>query len=132
MTDASTFDHAGRASTLDLKDSWHRLVVSGARYAGVRLAGYLDRAQHAVKAEVDEPVGVPEGAAVEVVKAVATHRSPLWALVRGAWSGADAKTRAAVIAVLLLLAVLSPVLLLLGIIVALIIAAIAAIRAASR
>jgi hypothetical protein len=132
MTDASISDHAGGASAADLRDSLQRLMMSGADYAGARLAGYLDRARQAVKAEVDEPSGVPERAAVEVVAAAASHRSPMWALVRGAWLGADAKTRAAMIAVTLLLAAISPVLLLIAIIVALIIAAIAAIRAASR
>lgn len=132
MTDASILDHTGRASTADLRESLQRLLLSGADYAGTRLVGYLDRAQHAVKADLDEPSGVPERAAVEVVAAAASHRNPLWALVRGAWLGADAKTRAAMIGVILLLAALSPVLLLVAIVVALVVAAVAAIRASSR
>ena len=132
MTDVSVLDHGGRASTADLRDSLQRLLVSGAQYAGARVTGYLDRAQRAVKDEVDDASGVPERAAVEGVAAAASHRNPVWGIVRGAWLGADAKTRAAMIAVLLLLAALSPVLLLVAIIAALVIAAIAAVRASSR
>ena len=79
--------------------------------------------------------GAKQQAAVSGVQAGLQGKNPVWAAVKGAWSGGGGKVKAAIVAavvVLVLLAVLSPVLLLVLLLGLLIAVAVAKVRSAKR
>ncbi len=79
--------------------------------------------------------GAKQQAAVSGVQAGLQGKNPVWAAVKGAWSGGGGKVKAAIVAAvvaLVLLAVLSPVLLLVLLLGLLIAVAVAKVRSAKR
>ncbi len=79
--------------------------------------------------------GVTRRAGVRGAQAALRGENPVWAAVKGAWSGGSAAVKAAIVAALvalLLLAVLSPVLLLVFLLSLLVVAAVAQVRRARR
>ena len=96
------------AGTADLGASMRRLAAATVGYAEAKAGSGVGQAKG-----VAEPAGVGDRAVVEGLKAGVTGGNPVSAALRGAWAAADAKTKIAIVAILLLVAVLSPVLLLL-------------------
>ena len=79
--------------------------------------------------------GAKQQAGAEGMKAGLQGKNPVWAAIKGAWSGGSAKVRAAIVAAvvaLVLLLVLSPVLLLVFLLGLLILAAVAKARSAKQ
>lgn len=97
----------GRTSA-DVGAALRRLGEEAIRYAGARVESLVHRLEHGVA-----PSGAGDRAVAEGVKALVKGDNPVWAALRGAWVGADGKTKVAVVAVLLLVVVLAPVALLL-------------------
>lgn len=95
-------------ATPDITDALRRLTRATARYAEARRDAWLDQLKG-----VAQPAGATDRAVVEGLTAWATGHNPVTAALRGAWAGADAKTKVAIVAVLVLVAVVAPVLLLL-------------------
>jgi hypothetical protein len=80
-----------------------------------------------------EEAGAPQRAGLRGAQAALEGKNPVWAAVKGAWSGGTATVRAAIVTALvtlLLLAVLSPVLLLVFLLSLLVVAAVAQVRRA--
>lgn len=96
------------SGTADLGASMRRLASATVGYAEAKRDSWIDQVKGAT-----EPAGVTDRAVTEGLKAGVTGGNPVSAAVRGAWAAADAKTKVAIVAILLLVAVLSPVLLLL-------------------
>ncbi|KAE8762268.1 hypothetical protein [Georgenia thermotolerans] len=114
-----------------LRDALRELLQSAIRYAVVKIAGKVGEVIEDLDLGV-VPKGVLGGALVEGVQAFAAGKSPVWAAARGAWEGAETKTKVLVVLAVVLLVLLLPVvlvLLLLGLLVA---GIVAAIRAATR
>ena len=76
--------------------------------------------------------GAAEQAGYEGVKADLLGKNPIWAALKGAWSGASVKLRLVVVLVLVLVLLLAPVVLVLLILGLLVAAIVAGIRAATR
>jgi hypothetical protein len=68
----------------------------------------------------------------EGVKAKLQGKNPVWAAIKGAWSGASPQLKLAVVLILILMLVLAPVVLLLLLLGLLVAALVAGIRAATR
>jgi hypothetical protein len=71
-------------------------------------------------------------AVFEGLKAKLQGKNPVWAAVKGAWSGASPELKLAVVLILILMLLLSPVVLLVLVLGLLIAALVAGIRAATR
>jgi ABC-type multidrug transport system fused ATPase/permease subunit len=71
-------------------------------------------------------------AVFEGVKAKLRGKNPVWAAIKGAWSGASPKLKLAVVLILILILVLAPVVLLVLLLVLLVAALVAGIRAATQ
>jgi hypothetical protein len=71
-------------------------------------------------------------AVFEGVKAKLRGENPVWAAIKGAWSGASPKLKLAVVLILILTLVLAPVVLLVLVLGLLVAALVAGIRAATR
>ena len=109
MTASTAFDEpANLAMTPDLRPALRRLARAALRYAEIKRSAWEDQLKG-----LAEPAGGADRAVVEGLKAWVADRNPVTAALRGAWVGADAKTKAAIVAVLLLAVVLAPLLLLL-------------------
>ncbi|GAA1625164.1 hypothetical protein [Georgenia ruanii] len=114
-----------------LRDALRELVQSAIRYAVVKVAGRVGE----VLADLDVgvvPKGMLGGAIVEGVQAFAAGKSPVWAAARGAWKGAETKTKVLVVLTVVLLVLLLPVVLVLLLLALLVAGIVAAIRAATR
>jgi hypothetical protein len=94
--------------TPDLGASMRRLARATVRYAEARRDSWTGQLEGAI-----EPDGATDRAVTEGLKAWATGGNPVSAALRGAWAGADTKSRVAIVGTLLLVAVLAPVLLVL-------------------
>ena len=84
---------------------------------------------------IAEGGGAKQQAAAEGLRAGLQGGNPVWAAIKGAWSGGSAKVRAAIVAAvvaLVLLLVLSPLLLLAFLLALLIVAAVAKARSARQ
>jgi hypothetical protein len=68
----------------------------------------------------------------EGVKAKLRGKNPVWAAIKGAWSGASPELKLAVVLILILILVLAPVVLLVLVLGLLVAALVAGIRAATR
>ena len=82
-----------------------------------------------------ESGGAKQQAGAKGVRAGLEGKNPVWAAIKGAWSGGSSKVRAAIVAAvvaLVLLLLLSPVLLLVFLLGLLIIAAVSKARSAQR
>jgi hypothetical protein len=100
-------------------------------YATAKVSQKADDWTHKLNA-VAAPDGATNRAAYEGVKASLAGKNPFWAALRGAWSGASAKVKAAEVLALVLVLVVAPVptlLILLGLLVA---AIVAGVRSAAR
>lgn len=111
----------------ELATSVSRLLDTARGYVAAR----LDAAITAVKDDVADPDGMLPGAAVAVVEAERSQSNPVWAAAKGAWSGADAKTRVLVVAGLVLTLLLAPVVLAVGLLAILVAALVSTIRKAA-
>ncbi len=114
-------------TTADVRDSWTRLREEARHYAVAKLDSWQRQAKG-----IAEPAGATDRAVVEGVKAGVSGKNPVKAALAGAWKGADVKTRAAIVATLLLLAVLAPVALLLVLLGLLVAVVVLKTRAAAR
>lgn len=94
--------------TPDLRPALQRLARAAGRYAEAKRSSWTDQIKGLI-----EPAGATDRAVVEGLRAWVTGGNPATAALRGAWVGADAKTKVAIVAVLLLAVVLAPVLVLL-------------------
>jgi hypothetical protein len=111
----------------ELAASVSRLVDTARGY----LAARLGAAMTAVKEDVSDPDGMLPGAAVGVVEAERSRTNPVWAAAKGAWSGADAKSRVLLVAALVLTLLLAPVVLAVGLVGILVAAVVNSIRKAA-
>ncbi len=92
--------------------------------------GWIDRLN-----ESAESGGAKQQAGAKGVRAGLQGKNPVWAAIKGAWSGGSEKVRAAIVAAvvaLVLLLVLSPVLLMSFLLALLIIAAVTKARSAKK
>lgn len=114
-----------------LKDALRELVQSAIRYVVVKVAGRVGEVIDDLDLGV-APKGMLGGALVEGVQAYAAGKNPVWGAARGAWGGAETKTKVLIVLAVVLIVLLLPVvlvLLLLGLLVA---GIVAAVRAATR
>jgi hypothetical protein len=108
--------------------------------ASASLRGLSEAALRFASAKVDDwttrlsaiaaPSGAAQRAGVEAAKASVIGKNPVWAALKGAWLGASAPVRVAVVLSLVLLLVGAPVLLLLLLLGLLVTGIIAAVRTA--
>lgn len=108
---ASVTARDGSASvpeTPDLRPALRRLARAAGRYAEAKQSTWTEQIKGLI-----EPAGATDRAVIEALKAWVTGGNPAAAALRGAWVGADGKTKVAIVAVLLLVVVLAPVLVLL-------------------
>lgn len=109
MTASTAFDApTSLPGTPDLRPALRRLARAALRYAEAKRSAWTDQIKG-----VAEPGGATDRAVVEGLRAWVADGNPATAALRGAWVGADAKNKAAIVAVLLLAVVLAPLLLLL-------------------
>jgi hypothetical protein len=104
----------------------------GAAFAQV-ITSAVEFAAAKLSQKADGRGGAQQHAGVKGVQAGLQGKNPVWAAIKGAWSGGAAKVKAAIVAAvvaLVLLLVLSPVLLLAFLLGLLVIAAVAKARAA--
>ena len=121
----------GARDVPDLASSLRDLAQAAVGYTAAKASRAVDRMTPDLRG-VLEPRGATDRATVEGAKALVVGKNPVWAAIKGAWTGADGKVRAAVIGVLLLILLLAPVVLLLLLLALLVAAAVAGIRAAAR
>jgi hypothetical protein len=113
----------------DWTDKLNGVAAGGIEDSGESLA---DLAEDGVD-ELAEEGGVKQRAAVKGAQAGLHGENPVWAAIKGAWSGAGANVKAAIvtaIVALVLLLVLSPVLLLVFLLTLLIVAIVMKARSA--
>ena len=109
-----------------------RVVSTAVEYAVAKASRTADAWTQKLTAGADE-AGAPQRAGLRGAQAALQGKNPVWAAVKGAWSGGTAAVKAAIVAALvalLLLAVLSPVLLLVFLLSLLVVAAVAKVRQA--
>lgn len=109
MTASTAFDvPPSLPGTPDLRPALRRLARAALRYAEAKRSVWTDQIKG-----VAEPAGATDRAVVEGLREWVADGNPATAALRGAWVGADAKSKAAIVAILLLAVVLAPLLLLL-------------------
>lgn len=91
----------------------------------------IDKSADEVEDTVAEE-GAGPSAGLGGLRALLTGKSPAWAALKGAWSGASIKSKTVAILALILLLVLAPVLLVVLLLVLIVVGVITAIRAAAR
>ncbi|WP_051441489.1 hypothetical protein [Arthrobacter sp. H14] len=95
----------------------------------------VDKLEDVVEGKLEDPAASGDpvmNAGLGALQAVMSGKNPVWAALKGAWSGASTKTKVIVVLCLVLILLLAPVVLvvlLLGLLVA---AIAAAIRSATR
>lgn len=125
-TDHGGTDHSGgttRAASTSPGAAFSNLVSTALDYTAVKVSHLASGG------------GAKQRATARGVQAGLQGRNPVWAAVKGAWSGGTATVKAAVVTALvalLLLALLSPVLLLVFLLSALIVVAVAKARSVKR
>jgi hypothetical protein len=92
----------------DVRRALRRLARAAGSYAEAKRSAWTDQLKG-----VAEPAGATDRAVVAALRAWVTDGNPATAALRGAWIGADGRTKAAIVGILLLVVVLAPVLLLL-------------------
>jgi hypothetical protein len=115
----------------DLVPALGRLAEAAAQAAAVKLSDKADGwiSDLEAYAESRGPAGRAE---FEVLKAHLLGKNPVWAAMRGAWSGASVQLRLVAVLVVLLTLLLAPVVLVLLLLGLLLAAIVAGIRAAAR
>jgi hypothetical protein len=124
-------DRVDRASASDLGPALSRLAEAALQAAAVKLSDKTDGWVHALE-EYANSQGATGRAGFEGLKAHLLGKNPVWAAMKGAWTGASVRLRVVVVLILVLFLLLAPVplvLLLLGLVIA---AIVAGIRAATR
>lgn len=113
-----------------------RVVSTAVEYAVAKASHTMDTwTQNVGTGAGDDQGGAARQAGLRGARAALGGKNPVWAAVKGAWSGGSAAVKAAIVAALaalLLLAVLSPVLLLVYLLSLLVVAAVAQVRRARR
>jgi hypothetical protein len=133
MTASNT---AGGAATSDavatsLGPALRDLREATLRYATVKVSRKLQEWADGLN-DLAANGGSATRAVVEGLKAKLGGRNPVWAAIKGAWSGASPTRKLAVVLILLLMLLLSPVVLLVLVIGLLVAALVAGVRAATR
>ena len=132
----SSDDLPGRASRPEqadideLKTQLYRLldaVLARASTLAKRFQGWMDTLFEAVE---NGSAGMRAG--LEAVRAVLTGKNPVWAAIKGLWSGLSGPAKAALVLLVVLGLVLAPVLLVILLLALLVVALIAAVRAAAE
>ena len=126
MTEEQTTTSPGAAFTQVMTSA----LEFAAAKASLKAEGWTERLN-----DVAEGGGAKQQAGAKGVQAGLKGKNPVWAAIKGAWSGGSAKVRAAIVAAvvaLVLLLVLSPVLLLSFLLALLIIAAVGKARSAKQ
>lgn len=111
-------------------EAFTRVVTTTVEYGVARLSRAADGWTRKL---TDGGDGATRRAGIYGAEAALEGRNPVWAAVKGAWTGSTATVKAAIVAALvalLLLAVLSPVLLLVFLLSLLVVAAVAQVRRA--
>lgn len=134
MTATAGTERAVRTSqpTASPADAFTRVVSTAVEYAVARVSRAADALAQKLTAEPAE-AGATQRAGVRGAQAALRGENPVWAAVKGAWSGSSSTVKAAIVAAmvaLLLMLVLSPVLLLAFLLSLLVVAAVAQVRRA--
>ena len=111
-----------------------RVVSTAVEYGVARASRTADALTRKLATGADE-AGAPQRAGLAGAQAALRGDNPVWAAIKGAWSGGTATVKAAIVAALvalLLMLVLSPVLLLVFLLSLLVVAAVAQARRAKR
>jgi hypothetical protein len=111
-----------------------RVVTTAVEYAVAKASHTADAWTQKLSSGGAE-AGATQRAGVRGAQAALRGENPVWAAVKGAWSGSTTTVKAAIVAAtvaLLLMLVLSPVLLLVFLLSLLVVAAVAQIRRARR
>ena len=109
-----------------------RVVSTAVEYGVAKVSRTADSWTKQLSAGADE-AGAPQRAGLRGAQAALRGENPVWAAIKGAWSGGTAAVKAAIVTAmvaLLLLLVLSPVLLLAFLLSLLVVAAVAQVRRA--
>jgi hypothetical protein len=109
-------------------EAFTRVVTTTVEYGLARLSRAADGFSRKLTGGKD---GAARRAGIYGAEAALEGRNPVWAAIKGAWTGSTATVKAAIVAALvalLLLAVLSPVLLLVFLLSLLVVAAVAQVR----
>jgi hypothetical protein len=112
--------------------AFSRVVTTAVEYAVAKASRTVDAWTHQLTKEAEE-AGATQRAGVRGAQAALRGENPVWAAVKGAWSGSTAAVKAAIVTAmvaLLLLLVLSPVLLLVFLLSLLVVAAVTEVRRA--
>ena len=114
-----------------LRDALRELLQSAIRYAVVKVAGRVGEVLDDLDLGV-APKGMLGGAIVDGGQAFAAAKSPVTAAAKGAWKGAETKTKVLIVLAGVLLVLLLPVVLVLLLLALLVAGIVAAVRAATR
>jgi hypothetical protein len=109
-----------------------RVVSTAVEYGVAKVSRTADVLTQHATASADE-AGAPQRAGLRGAQAALRGENPVWAAIKGAWSGSTAAVKAAIVTAMvamLLLLVLSPVLLLAFLLSLLVVAAVAQVRRA--
>src|SRR3954447_10585150 len=133
MTASNTVGGATRSAPVatNLSAALSDLRDAALRYATVKASRKVEDWAEDLN-ELVASGGPTTQAVFEGVKAKLRGKNPVWAAIRGAWSGASPKLKLAVVLILILTLVLAPVVLLVLVLGLLVAALVAGIRAATR
>ena len=129
--DAGHTNHT-RPASASPADAFTRVVSTAVEYGVAKVSRAADVLTQRLTTRADE-AGAPQRAGLSGAQAALRGDNPVWAAIKGAWSGSTATVKAAIVTAmvaLLLLAVLSPVLLLVFLLSLLVVAAVNEVRRA--
>lgn len=121
-----------RPASASPADAFARVVSTAVEYGVAKASRTADALTRKLTTGADE-AGATQRAGLRGAQAALRGENPVWAAIKGAWSGSTSTVKAAIVAALvalLLLAVLSPVLLLVFLLSLLVVAAVAQVRRA--
>jgi hypothetical protein len=121
-----------RPASASPADAFTRVLSTAVEYGVAKVSRTAGAVTQKVTTGADE-AGAPQRAGLAGAQAALRGDNPVWAAIKGAWSGSTAAVKAAIVTAmvaLLLMLVLSPVLLLAFLLSLLVVAAVAQVRRA--
>jgi hypothetical protein len=130
----TTAEHTtdARPASASPADAFTRVVSTAVEYAVTKVSRNAESLTQKLTTGAEE-AGAPQRAGLRGAQAALRGENPVWAAIKGAWSGSTATVKAAIVTAmvaLLLMLVLSPVLLLAFLLSLLVVAAVAQARRA--
>jgi hypothetical protein len=130
----TTAEHTtdARPASANPADAFTRVVSTAVEYAVAKVSRNAESLTQKLTTGAEE-AGAPQRAGLRGAQAALRGENPVWAAIKGAWSGSTATVKAAIVTAmvaLLLMLVLSPVLLLAFLLSLLVVAAVAQARRA--